>query len=124
MPTRADSATGEQTGDIWQRSTRGSGGWSRLDLSDYTPGKVLAATYSYRDDHLWILDEVREGTHLPMARLMRVHAGTGVRPPPAARRARRARHRPRGRQVGAASQQQVCGALAAAQRFAVDLEHA
>ncbi len=74
----ADSATGEQTGDIWQRSTRGSGGWSRLDLSDYTPGKVLAATYSYRDDHLWILDEVREGTHLPMARLTRVHAGTGV----------------------------------------------
>lgn len=72
-----ESATGELTGEIWQQATTELDGWSRLPLTDYTPGKVLAATYSYRDNHLWILDEVTHGRHLSKARLTRVQAGTG-----------------------------------------------
>jgi hypothetical protein len=38
---------------------------------------VIAATYSYRDRHLWILDEVDTDHHLALSRLTRVNSGTG-----------------------------------------------
>ena len=37
----------------------------------------VTATYSYRDNHLWILDEMNVGHHLALGRLSRVDAATG-----------------------------------------------
>ena len=72
-----EQATGELAGEIWQRGTNAGDTWLRLPSQGFTPGKVLAATYSYRDRSLWILDEVRVGHHLALGRLTRVNAGTG-----------------------------------------------
>jgi len=71
-----DAATGLPTRDIWWNDVA-SGAWSKVPLEGYTPGKVNAATYSYREGKLWVLDEVAMGP-ISMARLTRVDPVTGT----------------------------------------------
>jgi hypothetical protein len=63
------------TGEIWMRpiASGGSEAWQQVDLmGTYQPDQVLAATYSFYDHRLWILDDIGEAV-----RLTRVHVETG-----------------------------------------------
>jgi hypothetical protein len=51
-----DQATHEQLNDIW--FFRLGGQWARSTYTDYDLGSVLAATFSFADDKLWLLDQV------------------------------------------------------------------
>jgi hypothetical protein len=70
-----DTATGKPAREIWARSTDG-GSWSRITTKGYAPETVLAATFSYGDRRLWILDETAFGP-VKMGRLARVDVATG-----------------------------------------------
>ncbi|MCB1037306.1 MAG: trypsin-like serine protease [Acidobacteria bacterium] len=60
-------------GEVWFRPVVGEGGWQPAALAEgYEPANVLAATWSFRDQMLWILDAA-EG----LARLTRLHPFTG-----------------------------------------------
>jgi len=53
-----DTSTGEELGDVWMRSVVGPGEWTDVPLrGGFSLGKVLAATFSYGDRKLWVLDE-------------------------------------------------------------------
>jgi hypothetical protein len=67
---------GQPAHDIWWRGT-GAGTWRRVPLAgDYRPERVMAATYSYVDSRLWVLDERMQG-NAPFARLVRIDPQTG-----------------------------------------------
>jgi len=70
-----DASTGNGLGDIWyHRAIEATGAeWTQLPLAGATLGMVHAATYSFHDQHLWILDEASPD-HL---RLLRVNAHSG-----------------------------------------------
>jgi hypothetical protein len=70
-----DTTTGKPAREIWARSTDG-GSWSRITTKGYAPETVLAATFSYGDRRLWILDETAFGP-VKMGRLARVDVATG-----------------------------------------------
>ncbi|MBI4955416.1 MAG: DUF4779 domain-containing protein [Myxococcales bacterium] len=53
-----EDATSELAGDIWYRAVEGEGEWQEAPLGDFRVGTVLAATWSYVDHRLWVLDEV------------------------------------------------------------------
>ncbi len=60
-------------GEVWFRSVVGDRPWQLSPLSEgYQPETILAATWSFRDQKLWILDGV-DG----VARLTRLHPFTG-----------------------------------------------
>jgi len=63
--------------DIWMRPVDGAGEWSEVVLDNFTLGDVLAATWSYRDHRLWVLDErVLSGNNI--ARLVRIDIYRGL----------------------------------------------
>lgn len=64
-------------GTIWWRSVDGFNSWKKVGDQGYSPSKVLAATYSYRDGHLWILDEVAGIGNFKKARLVRLDPTSG-----------------------------------------------
>lgn len=63
--------TSAPLGDIWTRPVEAPGPWRAVDLGAFEVGTVLAATWSYLDHRLWVLDEVLDGG-ISMARLYRV----------------------------------------------------
>ncbi len=63
--------------DVWMRPVQGAGEWSEVVLQDFALGDVLAATWSYRDHRLWLLDERTVGGQ-KLARLVRVDVHRGV----------------------------------------------
>jgi len=79
-----DLGTGEQLGDIWMRRVDGPGGWAKVPLSGYQVGEVLAATWSFVDHKLWVLDTTGAGTSCDpgtdgqMVRLVRVEPYLGA----------------------------------------------
>jgi hypothetical protein len=59
--------------EVWFRSVEGPLPWTQTRLEQgYSPKRVLAATWSFRDQKLWILDRIKR-----RARLTRVHPFTG-----------------------------------------------
>lgn len=70
-----DAASSATSGDIWWRRATGSD-WYRVPLDGYAPEDVIAATYSYRDHNLWVLDQHRHGGLL-LARLVSIDPSTG-----------------------------------------------
>jgi len=71
----ADASTNELTGDIWWRDVNGAS-WFPVPLEGYAPETVTAATYSYRDHNLWVLDQLDSGP-IPRARLTRIDPVSG-----------------------------------------------
>jgi hypothetical protein len=63
-------------GDIWFRSIDSGGTWVGVRTA-YHPANVLAATYSYLEGRLWILDEVVKHPHKTVARLVTLDPLTG-----------------------------------------------
>ena len=53
-----EDASGVEAGDIWHRAVEGQSPWTRVPLGAHRVGRVLAATWSYVDDRLWVLDEI------------------------------------------------------------------
>ncbi len=68
----ADPTTGVWKSDAWML---GPSGWSPIPLGTYDPQNVLAATWSFTDHRLWILDKAVHSP--PVARLVRVEPGLG-----------------------------------------------
>jgi hypothetical protein len=68
--------TSEPLGDIWTRPVEAPGPWRAVDLGGFEVGTVLAATWSYVDHRLWVLDEVLDGG-ISTARLYRVEPYDG-----------------------------------------------
>jgi hypothetical protein len=73
----AEPQTHNPLGDIWYRRASGDERWFRIDLKGYAPSKVLAATSSYVDHRLWVLDETPQGSG-SVVRLHRVEPLTGA----------------------------------------------
>jgi hypothetical protein len=74
-----DASTGETLHDLWMRPVEGPGEWRRLNLDDFEVGSVLAATCSYLDHRLWMVDEVEVDSKEGMeARLYRVEPYLGA----------------------------------------------
>jgi hypothetical protein len=71
-----DPLTHNPIGDIWYRQTFGDERWFRVDLTGFAPARVLAATSSYLDHRLWVLDELSQGK-ASVVRLHRVDPQTG-----------------------------------------------
>jgi len=69
------ATTNELTGDIWWRDVNGAS-WFQIPLEGYAPETVTAATYSYRDHNLWVLDQLDSGP-IPRARLTRIDPVSG-----------------------------------------------
>ena len=73
------SASGQQLHDVWSLSLdQGADQWVPLSLSGVPLGSVLAATYAYADNQIWVLDEIKGFLGLKLARLLRVDATTGA----------------------------------------------
>jgi len=72
-----DIATSAALRDIWMRPIETQGEWHQIELGDFEVGKVLAATWSYADHRLWVLDETGTGPGRK-ARLYRVEPYLGV----------------------------------------------
>ncbi len=70
-----DLTTRQATHDIWWFDLDAYQ-WNRVALDGYAPERVLAATYSYRDRHLWVLDDYKVGA-FRRARLVRIDPATG-----------------------------------------------
>lgn len=68
--------SGELVPDVWWADVN-SGAWERVQVKGFSPGSVIAATYSPRDRRLWILDEIGQKKNA-RARLSRLEPGTGV----------------------------------------------
>jgi hypothetical protein len=66
---------GNPRGDIWFLPLDGA--WQQLTYPAYVPGQVLAATFSFGDHKLWVLDSISNGLGFPTARLARLDAGGG-----------------------------------------------
>jgi hypothetical protein len=64
-------------GEVWARPVVGTGAWTKLATGTYAPQKVLAATYSFRDARVWILDELVVN-RVTTARLVRLDLTTGT----------------------------------------------
>ncbi len=64
--------------DVWFHNLS-SGQWLRVPISvdEYAPQRVLAATYAFGDEHLWVLDEVRSGK-VWKRRLVRIRPSNGA----------------------------------------------
>jgi hypothetical protein len=71
------TATNQLTGEVWVRSLLDQRGWLPLKLGDYKVGSVLASTYDWTQDRLWVLDEYKKPNGLKMGRLVSVDASTG-----------------------------------------------
>jgi hypothetical protein len=71
-----DPVTHQDSGTIWSRKVDVGVSWAQVPSSGYAPARVLAATFSYRDGKLWVLDEVKHGS-LKRARLVRLDPATG-----------------------------------------------
>ncbi len=56
-----DPQTSKPTGEIWFTPLAGSH-WGLLSTKGYTPERVLAATYSFASDRLYVLDETAAGS--------------------------------------------------------------
>jgi hypothetical protein len=52
--------------------------WARIKLPPHLLGDVIAATYSYRDGRLWVLDEDPTHARHPRRRLVRIEPETGA----------------------------------------------
>ena len=63
---------GAGAGEVWRRDVRSTAGWQRVVLGATALGTVKAATYTYGDGAMWVLDEVRGALGLRFARLVRV----------------------------------------------------
>lgn len=63
-------------GDLWQRPVDAST-WTRIPTRGYTPERALAATFSYRDNRLWILDDRPGPGNSRRARLVRLDTQSG-----------------------------------------------
>lgn len=76
-----DIATGRPTGEIWFTGVDAAGApsaWSRIPTGSYRVGRVLAATYSFATDRLYVLDEIQHPAfRAPAARLASVDPDTG-----------------------------------------------
>lgn len=72
-----DPSTQLPRGDIWWQDAENGDGWRQVPEQGYTTGRVLAATYSFRDDRLWVLDEVGGPGLLKKVRLVRLDTRTG-----------------------------------------------
>jgi hypothetical protein len=72
-----DPATQAPRGDVWWQDAQGEATWHRVPDQGYSVNRVLATTYSFRDDRLWILDEVKGPGGLKRARLVRLDTKTG-----------------------------------------------
>lgn len=71
-------ASGKSLGDVWTLSLdEGNEAWSSLPLVGAGLGTVIAATYAYADNHVWVLDEARGSWGIKVARLLRIDATTG-----------------------------------------------
>jgi hypothetical protein len=68
-------ATNQPARDIWMQSV-GTGTWIRLMPKGYAPETVIAVTFSFGDNRLWVLDEVGLGP-IRFARLARIDPLTG-----------------------------------------------
>jgi hypothetical protein len=53
-------STGMPVGDVWMQVVD-TGVWTRVPAAGYTPRHVLAATYSFADHTLWVLDSSKKG---------------------------------------------------------------
>jgi hypothetical protein len=74
-----DASTGETLHDLWMRPVEGPGAWSQFELDGFEVGSVLAATWSYLDHRLWMVDEVPVDSEGDMeARLYRVEPYLGA----------------------------------------------
>ncbi len=69
------SSGGGASGDIWFLPLDGT--WQKLTYPGYQPGQVLAATFSFGDHKLWVLDSTSSGVGFPTARLARLDAQGG-----------------------------------------------
>ena len=74
-----DPSTRKPLHDLWMRPVEGPGEWREIELDDFEVGRVLAATWSYVDHRLWVLDEVAVGSgQAKERRLYRVEPYLGV----------------------------------------------
>jgi hypothetical protein len=63
--------------DAWFLPLGGS--WTELALGEVRLGNVLAATYAFQDDHLWVVDEVEQASASVRTRVIRIDpAGAGA----------------------------------------------
>ena len=67
-----DPTTGAHSGEVWML---GQAGWSKVPLGTFAPQEVLAATWSFADRRLWILDKAINSP--PVVRLTRVEPYLG-----------------------------------------------
>jgi hypothetical protein len=70
------SVVGELMHDVWFHPM--TGGWKRLDFGSFVPGEVLAATFSFADQKLWILDRFEDQDGVSQTRLSRLDSLGGV----------------------------------------------
>jgi hypothetical protein len=59
-------ATGEALREVWQQEVP-AGRWRQVSLVDHALGEVLAATYSFSDDGLWVLDRSGPKKHMRLS---------------------------------------------------------
>jgi hypothetical protein len=75
-----EDASGRLLHDVWFRPVYGP--WTEISTGAIALGNVLAATYAFADDHLWVLDEVtdpkRSGRQQSRVRLLRIHPAGGA----------------------------------------------
>ena len=72
-----DPVTHAPRGDIWYRSIDAGGGWGVVPALEFQPSTLLAATYSFIDGKLWILDSIPKNANKLVVRLSTVDPMTG-----------------------------------------------
>lgn len=72
-----DPGTQEPRKDIWSYSLAQQR-WTPLSFEGYTPGRVLTATYTFRDTSVYLVDEVPQGATRTVRRLVRINLNTAV----------------------------------------------
>jgi hypothetical protein len=65
-----DATTGLPSHDIWYSAL--GGGWDPIATPDFAVGEALAATYSYADERLWVLDHAPDASGKEQVRLTRI----------------------------------------------------
>lgn len=69
----SDPSSGAPTGQIWFRSVAESDArWVKLPVGDYAPQAVLAATYDYATDALYVVDNVEPARDEAMTRIVSI----------------------------------------------------